>query len=343
MRPTTLSAVCCLAVVLSGLPAHAVSTSPWCASGKPVTLAGPNWESGAFLTELLRFVFEKGYGCQTETLPGNTVTFETALGNNDLQVVAEEWIGRSDAWNAAFKAGKVKAVGKPIVGATEGWYVPEYVVKGDVRRGIKPQAPGLASVFDLPRYKSVFRDDEEPAKGRFLNCPTGWTCEGVNSQKLKAYKLTDSYVNFRPGTGAALDAEIASAYQRGKPLVFYYWSPTPLMGKYRFAKLKEPAWNDACFKTLADKNHPRPCPSASPPALIQSGVSKAFHDADPALIGVLSKFNVPIALLNRSLADMADNKRDAKQASRLFLKSHPEVWKRWVPADVAARLSAALK
>jgi glycine betaine/proline transport system substrate-binding protein len=56
----------------------------------------------------------------------------------------------------------------------------------------------------------VFKDPEAPTKGRFLNSPIGWTSEVVNKQKLKAYGLEDSYVNFRSGSGAALDAEISS-------------------------------------------------------------------------------------------------------------------------------------
>ncbi|MCB2777032.1 ABC transporter substrate-binding protein, partial [Listeria monocytogenes] len=76
-------------------------------------------------------------------------------------------------------------------GATEGWWVPEYLVKGDPQRGIEAKAPELRSVADLPRDKALFREPEEPAKGRFYNCPTGWTCESVNSQKLKAYRLQD--------------------------------------------------------------------------------------------------------------------------------------------------------
>ncbi len=317
--------------------------SAWCSSGKPVKFAGVDWESGALITEVMRFVMEKGYGCQTDAIPGNSVTMEAALANNDIQVFGEEWVGRSDAWNNAFKAGKVKGVGNVIKGANEGWYVPDYVIKGDAKRGIKPMAPGLKSVADLTKFKDLFKDDEEPSKGRFLNCPTGWTCEGVNSQKLKAYKLTDTYVNFRPGTGAALDAEIASSYQRGRPVLFYYWAPTALMGKYKFIQLQEPAYNERCFKSLADKDVASPCGSASPEAIIQAGVSKPFHDADPVLIDMLSKFNIPLDLLNQALADQADRKVDAKTEARDFLKKHPEVWKKWVPADAGAKIASSLK
>jgi len=334
------------AVLMSGCllasQAAMATESPWCASGKTVKFAGLNWESGSVLTEVMRTVMEKGYGCKTDSIPGNTVAMEVALSKNDIQVLAEEWVGRSDAWNAAAKADKVIPLGHVILGASEGWYVPEYVIKGDAGRGIVPMAPALKSVADLPKYKTLFKDAEEPSKGRFLNCPTGWTCEGVNSQKLKAYKLTDSYVNFRPGTGPALDATISSEYQRGKPLLFYYWAPTALMGKFKFVKLQEPAFNDACFKTLTDKDHPDPCGSAAPEAVIRAGVSKAFNDADPVLSAFLSRFNIPLDLLNKSLADMADKKLEARQVARIFLQQHPEVWKKWVPADVAVKISASL-
>ena len=65
---------------------------------------------------------------------------------------------------------------------------------------------------DLARYKHLFRDPEEPAKGRFYNCILGWNCEVVNTNKLKAYGLDGHFTNFRAGTGAALAAAIASNF-----------------------------------------------------------------------------------------------------------------------------------
>ena len=199
------------------------------AASAPIHFADLNWESGSLITDVLRIIVEKGYGLPTDTLPGTTITLETALANNDIQVIGEEWAGRSPVWVKAEAEGKVVSLGDTVKGATEGWWVPEYVVKGDPAKGIKALAPDLRSVTDLPRYKDVFKDPEAPNKGRFLNSPIGWTSEVVNKQKLKAYGLDDSYVNFRSGSGAALDAEISSSIRRGKPVLFYYWSPTPLL------------------------------------------------------------------------------------------------------------------
>ncbi|WP_207780424.1 ABC transporter substrate-binding protein [Pokkaliibacter plantistimulans] len=316
----------CLAVAMTGAMTmtQAASADTWCGSGKTVKFAGINWESGMFLTDLMQTVLEKGYGCSTDALPGNSITMEQALANNDIQVFAEEWIGRSDAWNKAAAAGKVVGVGAPIVGATEGWYVPRYLVEGDAKRGIKASAPDLKSIADLSRYVSLFADPEEPGKGRFYNCPAGWTCELENSEKLKEYSLEDKFVNFRPGTGPALDAAIASSYKRGQPILSYYWSPTAMLGKYDLVQLQEKPEDVKEIK-------------------IQVGVSKAFEGEAPELIDVLSKVNVPIDMLNKSLARQTDEKLSSAELAKLFLKEHPEIWKQWVSAEAADKITAAVQ
>lgn len=104
----TLLATLFAAGVLASAGAQAAG---WCESGKPVKFAGLNWESGMLLTDILQTVLEKGYDCKTDSLPGNSITMENALGSNDIQVFAEEWVGRSEVWNKAEKAGKVVGVG----------------------------------------------------------------------------------------------------------------------------------------------------------------------------------------------------------------------------------------
>lgn len=151
-----LAAWATFAVLVSPLPASAASA--------PIHFADLNWESGSLITDILRIIVEKGYGLKTDTLPGTTITLETALANNDIQVIGEEWAGRSPVWVKAEAEGKVVALGDTVKGATEGWWVPEYVIKGDPAKGIKPLAPDLRSVSDLARYKHVFKDPERDRK-----------------------------------------------------------------------------------------------------------------------------------------------------------------------------------
>ncbi|MFJ4153553.1 ABC transporter substrate-binding protein [Pseudomonas sp. NPDC089752] len=304
---------------------------------KPIHFGALTWESGALTTEILRLIVEKGYGYPTDTLPGSTVGLEVALARNDLQVVAEEWAGRSPAWVKAEQAGEVFALGDTVKNAEEGWWVPAYVVKGD-----KAPAPDLRSVEDLKRYASVFKDPEEPAKGRFLNSPSGWTSEIVNSQKLKAYGLDGLYTNFRTGSGAALDAEIDSAIRRKKPVLFYYWSPTPLIGRHELVRLQEPSFDAQAWATLTDPSNKEPKGSQSLPAKLSIGVSKAFKQDYPELVAVFEKVDLPIGMLNKALAKMSEERQDPDAAAKAFMRSNPDVWKAWLPAEVAAKVEANL-
>ena len=300
------------------------------------------WESGSLITEVLRLIVEKGYGFPTDTLPGSTVSLETALARDDIQVIGEEWAGRSPVWNKAQAEGKVFAMGDMAKGATEGWWVPEYVIKGDPARNIAAVAPQLKSVADLPRYKDLFRDPEDPSRGRFLNSPSGWTSETVNSQKLKAYGLNDDYVNFRTGSGAALDAEISSSIRRGKPVLFYYWSPTPLLGRFKLVKLEEPAFDAGAWETLMDGTHPNPRGSRSLPANLTIGVSAPFKVRYPQLVEFFTRVDFPIDLLNHTLGQMSERRLVPREVALAFLREQPQVWHAWVPADVASRVSAGL-
>ncbi|SEB21551.1 ABC transporter substrate-binding protein [Paraburkholderia sartisoli] len=314
----------------------------WCGSGKTVKLAQITWESGALMTEMVRTVLEKGYGCKTEVIPGATAATETALASNDLQVWAEHWTGRSPIVARALKDGNVKLVGELIPGGDkEGWYVPDYVINGDAKRGIKPIAPQLRSISQLPQYKDLFADDEEPGKGRFYNCPAGWDCERFNNQLLKAYKLGDDYTNFRPGTGGALDAAIASAYERGKPILFYYWQPAGLMAKYHFVQLQGAPYSDACWNTVADPKD-TPCASAFKVSHLKIAVSTPFYDTEPGAMAFFEKVSLPLSLDEQMVQQMHDKKLDASRVAHSFFEQHPEIWKQWVTPDVAARVQASL-
>lgn len=330
-------------LVLGALPLHAQAQSAvaWC-KDKPVKFASVTWESAQFFTEVARFVVEHGYGCKTELVTGSTAVTEAALVANDVQVWMEQW-DRTDVIRKGKEAGKISLVGDLLKGgAVEGWFVPEYVVHGDAARNLKPVAPELKSVADLPKYTALFQDDEEPSKGRFLNCPTGWDCERINNQKLKAYKLATSYTNVRPGTGGTLDATISSAYERGRPLLFYYWSPAGLMGKYKLFQLAEPAYNETCWKTLQNSTTPDACGSATPTTKLQVGVSTPLSQAAPELVAFLSKIQVEPQALNAIIASMSARTVGGGVVAKEFLKGQADTWRAWVPAEVATRVAAKL-
>lgn len=321
--------------------AHAQPTPP-CEVAKPVVFAGLDWASNAFHTAVAQRIIRDGYGCQVDTVPGSTVALINGVARGELHVVMEVWKANTPpSWTTALASGKVLEAGVNFADATQGWYVPRHLVEGPAAL-----APGLKSVTDLPRFKTLFKDPEDPGKGRFYNCPAGWQCELFNTKKLAAYGLDASYSNFRPGTGAALDAAITASLKRQRPILFYYWGPSWLLGQWgkELVMLREPTFDAATWQALEQAADPRAVKSATayPAVQVVVGVSKAFADRAPNLYAFLKRYHTSAPLVSQALAGMQSSQGTADDAARQFLKGHEEIWGPWVTPAVAARVKARL-
>ena len=300
----------------------------------PIKFGALTWESGQFTTGVLKYITESGYGCQVTEVPGAGPALETALSQNDIQIISEQWVGRSPIMGQAIAQNKVAVIGDTLKGgATQGWYVPKYVLD---------ENPGLRRYQDLPKYAELFKDPENPGKSRFMNCPSGWACEIFNTRLLKNTGLDSVFNNAHPGTGAALDAEIASAFEQHKPLLFYYWQPTGLMAKYDFAPLEFPAYQDACWQDLLLADGTANCVSGFPVSPLGIAASTPFIDANPELADVFKKVQFTSDELNGAIFEMSENKRSGEEQALVFLRDNPSVWQAWLSDEAATNLATKL-
>lgn len=348
MSPTRMlgAALLCASLFASPLTplsaARAQQPAPSCELAHPVVFAGLDYDSNAFHTEVARFILEHGYGCATDSLPGALVPLHNGMRRGEVHVVMEVWKSNTpESWREGLAEGSLVEVGTNFPDASEGWYVPRYLIEGD-----DAPAAGLRSVADLPKFKDVFRDPEEPAKGRFLNCIAGWHCETVNTKKLYAYGLSAHFTNFRPGTGAALNAAVESAFKRKRAVLFYHWGPTWLLGKLgdQAVKLEEPPFDAATWKALLELEDPTQATAATdfPVVEVVIGANAGFIRSAPALAAFLAAYQTTSAQVSAALAWMQDNDARADAAARHFLSTQDAVWTQWVPPAVAARVKAAL-
>lgn len=336
MMPKKLAYI--ILLILLGSSSFAQS----CEIDRPVMFAELDWDSNRLHTAIARYIIEQGYDCDTDAIPGSTIPLLTGLTRGDIDVTMEIWRNViPEVWAKAIADNKVVDLGVNFPDAVQGWYVPRYLLEGDAKRGIEPKAPGLKSVSDLPRYKMLFRDPEEPDKGRFYNCILGWQCEVINTKKLQAYGLDEHYTNFRPGTGEALAAAIASAYKRGKPFVAYYWEPTWVTGSYDLVMLEEPPYNDAQWKRLNDEKNPEVA-TAYPEVGVIVGVNREFYNKAPQLNQFLDNYETTSSLISELLAYMEANNASEQEAALYFLKTKPHIWTTWMPAAIANRVKASL-
>lgn len=216
-------------------------------------------------------------------------------------------------------------------------HMPTYVIKGDEARGIKAVAPDLKSVADLPKYWELFKDPENPKKGRLLNGPAGWKVTSINEMKIKGYGLDKHYSAFSAGSETALSTAIKRAYDRGEPVLAYYWEPTWVMGLLDMTKLEEPPYEE---KLWNDENL-YACAIPSVRVLIVANTK--FVEANPDIAAFLKNYTTTLEQNNKVLGFMFEGKEDTQKAAVWFLKNYEDVWKSWVPSDVAEKVSEALK
>lgn len=321
----------------------AAAETPVCELDRPVTLAALDWDSSAFHNGVAGYILEHGYGCQVSLVPGSTIPLLNAMVRGTVDITMEMWISNvPEAWDQAVERDKVKEVGVNFPDATQNWYVPKYLVEGEAA-----PAPELKSVSDLPKYKGLFEEPDEPGKGRFYNCIFGWGCEAINTKKLHAYGLTDSYVNFRPGTGAALAGAIESHIQNKEPIVFYYWGPTWILGKFgdQIVALEEPAYNQETWTALLKAANPGDVEKATayPSVEVSVAVNAEFSEFAPNIVEFLSNYETSNQIVSEALAYMRDNNATADEAAVHFLKGNPDIWTEWVPDEVAQTVKSALE
>ena len=315
----------------------AVESALACDVDRPVVFAGMDWQSNAFHTAVAQKVLEAGYNCKTDVLPGTTIPLLQGVAQGDIDVVMEVWKDNvTEVWNRGLRRRQVVELGTNFPDAVQGWYVPRYLVEGS-----DAVAPGLKAVSDLPAYKALFVDPEEPQKGRFYNCIAGWNCEVINSAKLKAYGLDDYFTNFRPGTGAALAAAIASAFIREKPIVTYYWGPTWVLGKYDMVMLDEPPYETEVFTALATSDDPVRA-TAYPVVEVVIGANRRFAEQAPTIIAFLKRYETDAALVSDALAYMEETAGTAEDAANHFLNTRFDLWSSWVDEPTASRIRESL-
>ncbi|MBO9356574.1 glycine/betaine ABC transporter substrate-binding protein [Bordetella petrii] len=327
-----LPALAAAVLLLCATPARAAAPVQ-CEVQSPVRFSGLNWESNLVLAGIERFIVEHGYGCPTAVEIGETLAMLAALQRRDVEVTPEVWPGQIEvAWDKALKSGKVLAAGH-VFDAGEGWYIPRYTAE---------RHPDLKSAADLARYTKVFADPEDPSKGRIYGCPAGWACGTLNANLLKALGLEDQYSMFAPGSGAAQKAAIVSAYKRKRDIVFYYWTPTALVGSLDLVKLQLPPFDQAAYTCMTDPKCPHPVATEFKSNKVVTGLNAEFARQAPQLKAFFEKLSVPGPAIDDTLGWLENEGAEPEDAALYFLRKYPDVWRKWVPAEVAERVQASL-
>ncbi len=306
-----------------------------------VTVSEMNWASAQAAARVDQFILANGYGCNAEVLPGDTVPTATSMSEKGSPDIAPEmWMNTvKEQIDAAVAADRLVIAGDvledPAKNAGEGWWIPQYMVDKN---------PELATIEGVKKNPDLFKDPEDPSKGRVVGCPSGWACQIINNNLFKGFEMEEAGFNLvDPGSGAALSGAITKAYNRGEGILSYYWSPTSLLSKLDMVRVDMGPHDAQEFENCTGSvDCVDPKPNSFPVSEIKTVVSTEFANNNEAPMAYLkSRLWTPEAF-GAVLEYMEAEQADGQAAAEWFLKNNPEVWTQWVPADVAAKVNAAL-
>jgi glycine betaine/proline transport system permease protein/glycine betaine/proline transport system substrate-binding protein len=302
-------------------------------TAKEIVFADVGWDSVKFHNAVAGLIAEQIFGYKWREVPGSTAVLHEGLLKGEIDVHMEEWTDNLVTYEKDLNEGKFKDLGVNFDDNNQGFYVPRYVIEGDAERGITAMAPDLEYVWDLKKYPDVFPDAEIKGMGRVYGAIPGWEVDEIIHNKYLHYNIDESFVYFRPGSDAAISSALTSAYEKGEPIVAYYWEPTWLMGKYDFVLLKDKSFDADTY--LEGKTE-------LPSVKVNIGVSNKFYEQSPEMVEFLTKYETSSALTSEALAHMQETGADYTETANWFLKQHDELIEQWLNPGDAQKIRAYL-
>jgi len=314
-----------LLTIFFAMPASAEKTT--------VTFADVGWDSIRFHNAVAGTVAESVFGYTWEEIPGSTPITHEGVIEGDIDVHMEVWTDNIASYAQDIADGKLNELSTNFDDNRQGLYVPRYVIEGDEERGIEALAPDLKTVEDLKNYADIFEDPEDPKKGRIFGGIPGWEVTEIVEKKVYYYGLDEMYNYVLPGSDAAMSAALISAWDRGEPIVLYYWEPTWLLGMYDMVLLEDAPYD---AETYLEGE------TAFPSVRVTVCVSNDFFESNPEFCAFLENYKTSSALTSEALAYMQETGADYAEAAKWFLGEHDELVTQWLTEDQAALLRAAL-
>ena len=290
-----------------------------------------NWGSAQVQTRIAQYIVEKGYGYPTGVRFGATLSLIERLRSGNIDVLMELWLPNQDeAWSAGLAAGQVYSPGESLGKDWQSAFViPAY---------LQEQYPELDSVEDLkdPQYRRLFAATGTEGKARLVSCVIGWACENTNAAQIEGYVLSDHIHIVNPRNGAALNADLFSAYRREEPWLGYQWgtnSPALLLDLVR---LEEPAYSDECWETTMA------CAYEDATILIAANYDLPKKASDVA--EMLRNWDFATDPVYKRIARWQDANSDADVTATAlwWLNNHADTWEQWVTGEAATSIQTAL-
>lgn len=218
------------------------STSPRDVHRPTVNLAVTEWTAARLNAAIAEHLIELRLGYPVEAVPVRDVgTMLDDLGSGDLDAVLELWPSTlEEAEQALIDSGAVAELGPLGVEAKVGWFVPRYVVEGElaVDHWERLADPAVARAFATPSTGS---------QGRFLGIDPDYYAE-LDEGLIDSLGLP--FVVEYSGSEEASAAEVGTAVTAERPILLYWWTPTALVAGHDLVNVALPERTADCVADI---------------------------------------------------------------------------------------------
>ncbi len=295
-----------------------------------VSITEMDWASSQVVTAVASFLMEQGLGCTVQKVPSSTVPALTSLAETgEPDILTEVWANSTPSYEPLLAEGKLVELANVLSdGGVEAWWIPAYLAESNP---------------ELTTWEGIMANPAAVG-GKFHDCPSGWACDIINNNNLKAANIDGSGLErFQHGSGETLQTSIAAAFEEEAPWFGYYWAPTAVLGKYPMVQVEVPAYDADAHACNGDVDCATPGFSAYPASKVVTAASQAFVDREPAAAALLANVSFTNSQMGEVLAWRLDNNASNEEAAVYFLSSYKDVWADWLDDEAKANLAALLK
>jgi glycine betaine/proline transport system substrate-binding protein len=297
-------------------------------------------ESQGINNSIAKFIIEKGYGYPVEIVVESTPAMQDALPKGAVDLNLEGWQQNIIEWyRSEMDKGSIINLGMIYEGGPQFFMMPQWV----------SESYGIKTVQDMKDQWQVFQDPQDPSKGVFYNCISGWECAKINQAKLSAYGLDEVFNVVSPASADALKAALEDAQKAKRPVFGYYWQPSPLAAAYSWHVLEEPAHTTACWnQVIAAADSAAADPPEAACAYENLPIDKLAHaglpEKAPELVEMLKAMVVGLEPLNSTMAWSEENNvEDKAKVAVYFLQNYEDRWRDWVTPEAHRKIKDALE
>ena len=322
-----------------------LSLSSFSVNACEVKIGSFDWDSASIHTAVASYIIEKGYDCEVEVIKGRTNPILASLIENNIDIIFEHWIDNNVALiDPELASGNLVDLGINTPASEQAFFIDkETSISYDI-----------TSVSDLkkPGIWELFKDPDDPSKGRINSCIYGWTCYTINFVKIMEYGLGDLYNMYDPGTAGGLDRIIEDAFKKKQSIITYYYTPTSLMGKSEIdlVRLKEPTYDKACWEAMmvvvdniklyGFDAYESSCANEYKDMALSKLATGKFAKQNPDIIDFASAYTITTSVVNEILAYYVDESGgDIEITAKYYLKNYTD-WQTWVPENIANKVKS---